>query len=282
MAPSLFNRDFLLNVGGLEIRSRSPDGRTRPTLRVTFRIERSLSKSLNTADLAIYNLKPDSRTFLQIIDQDASLPTFIQAGYIDSVSELFSGNLRFGGSVRVGTDWITTVQSQDGAAVAANRISLSFKKIKLGEVLRRLATELGAGLGNISKKALEGAKRGETTEFLKGVVLQGNTYDELDRIAQKMGFQISIQSDQSIALEPTETLGPLVQLAEGKGLIGSPEPGEKGIVSARSLIQPNLLPGHPLALAAESIEGFFRIERVVFTGDTWGDDWYADLELKPT
>jgi len=29
------------------------------------------------------------------------------------------------------------------------------------------------------------------------------------------------------------------------------------------------------------MNGFFRVEKVVHSGDTWGSDWYSELEAKP-
>ena len=104
-----------------------------------------------------------------------------------------------------------------------------------------------------------------------------------------MGLQLSIQDEQILLLEPGEFLqGRTVVLrppqlnTPGTGLIGSPEPGEDGFINARALIQPGLVPGRRVDLQAENIRGLFRIERVVYIGDTWGPDWYADIEAKAT
>ena len=67
----------------------------------------------------------------------------------------------------------------------------------------------------------------------------------------------------------------------GTGLVGSPEPGDKGIVKADALIQPNLNPGQKFQLEAAEINGLFRIQRCVYNGDTWGNEWNVSLEGKP-
>lgn len=275
----LFNRNFVLNVGGLEIRSRVEEGKSRPTLKVTFRIERSLEKNLNSAEVAIYNLNEESRAILQQADE---LPTSIQAGYIDNISEIFLGDLEYGNTVRTGTDWVTSIQSRDGATKSKNRVSESFKRIKIGDVLRQLVDRSGLALGNAAEKALAGPQRGNATEFIKGIVVKGLAFDEIDRVARQMGLRFSVQNGEAQFLTPLETLsGKAILLSEGTGMIGSPEPGEKGLVSARSLLQPELIPGLRVQIKAAQINGLFRVEKSVFLGDTWGTDWYTDIEAKP-
>ena len=61
----LLNRDLVLRVGTVEIRTRALAGGAKPTLKVTFRVERSLELDANTAELSIYNLAPDTRGRLQ-------------------------------------------------------------------------------------------------------------------------------------------------------------------------------------------------------------------------
>lgn len=283
---ALFNRDVLLNVGGVQIRSRSPDGEARPTLRVTFRVELTNTRATNSAEVSIFNLEEQTRSILKFL---GTVSTILEAGYVDERPQIFAGDLDVASNTRQGTEWVTALQSRDGgAATTQKRISASFKKIKISEVLRTLANELGVGLGNAAQKALEGAKRGNVEEFTSGIVLQGNVYDKLDQIARQMGLQLSVQQGQIQLLEPNETVGnfePLLRSPRpnerGTGLIGSPEVGENGIVTARAQIQPGLLPGGAVVLDGVEIQGRHRIERAVYLGDTWGSDWYADLELKP-
>ncbi len=275
----LLNRDFLLNIGGLEIRARTEEGQSRPTLRATFRVELSLEKSLNSAEVALYNLNKDSRAFLQKSDL---LATSIQAGYIENISQIFIGDLEYSNTARAGVDWVTSLQSRDGAVISQSTISESFKRIQIGEVLRQLVERIGLDLGNTLEKAAAGPQRGSATEFIKGIVAHGVAVDEIDRVARQMGLRFSIQAGEARFLAPTETLSTkAVLLRADSGLIGSPEPGEKGIVKARSLLQPGLAPGLRVQLDSLDIDGFFRIEKAVYLGDTWGADWYTDLELKP-
>lgn len=276
----LFDRDVLLNAGGVQIASRSPTGGRRDTLRFTFRIERSLSKDPNTAEISIWNLNKETRSLLQELD----LETVLEAGYVGSRSTIFSGQLDYGSPSRDGTDWITTLQSADGGKqISKARVNLSFGSgTPVGTVLLQLAKELGLGLGNVVEKASAGSIRGKVTEYLQGIAMNGSAYEELNKIAKQMGLGLSIQDGQVQLLAPVETLrGDAVLLTRRTGLIGSPEVGEKGRVKARSLLQPDLVPGRRVRIESEQVTGFFKVMRTVFLGDTWGQDWYSDIEGKP-
>jgi hypothetical protein len=277
----LFNRDFVLNAGGLLISTRDP--RTldaRPTLRVIFQITRALNKDPNTADVSIFNLRKENRSRLQ----EKGISTIIEAGYVDNISQIFGGDLQFGSTVRDGSDWITTIQSGDGSkAYKSARISKSFAgPVPVERVLEVVGKSLGVDLGNLLKKVDKGSLRDKFKEFSNGVVLKGKSEKVFQEIVKSMGYSASIQDEEIQMLEPGETIGgKAILLSPGTGLIGSPEPGEEGIVKARSLLQPGLLPGRGVKIEAREVDGFFRVDKVVFSGDTWGDDWYSDLELKP-
>ena len=108
----------------------------------------------------------------------------------------------------------------------------------------------------------------------------------MTQIVNGMGYDWSIQDRQIILLGPTETLGSVaykLQSVGGKstGLIGSPEAGEDGFIRLRCLLQPSLLPGRRISVTSREIDGEFRIEKVTFSGDTWGNQWICSIEAKP-
>ena len=78
------------------------------------------------------------------------------------------------------------------------------------------------------------------------------------------------------ALERTAVL-----LSSETGLIGSPEVSSKGILRARSLLNPEIFPGRKIKVETKEIkEPQFRIARVIFSGETFGQDWYVDIEAE--
>lgn len=279
----LFSREVSLNVGGTLIRTKvDQEGQASPILKVGFNVVRSLKKEPNTAEISIYNLSEDNRSKLQEKDIDTEL----DAGYVDNVSQIFKGALDYSESKLSGRDWVTILQTTDsGKQVRKARINTSVKgPVKMGDILQIAGDALGVNVGNLVEKVKAGSIRGALTELANGIVMSGKAEQSFDKIVKSMGYSWSIQDGQIQILGPTEVLrGEAVLLTPGTGLIGTPEAGDKGYVKARSLLQPDLLPGRKLKIESKNkkVNGFFRAEKCVFIGDTWGSDWYVDVEGKP-
>lgn len=280
----LFDREVVLNVGGLRIASRSVTGVVKNNLTVQFKVTRSRIKDPNKATVSVFNLNRENRAALE----GKNNPTVIEAGYVLNVSQIFAGVLQFGSSKQEGTDWITTFQSADGGTKwKTARINASFKgPVSAGDVLLEAGRAMGLNLGNLSQKAQEGSLRQELQEWVHGKVLSGRASRAFDRVIKSLGYGWSIQDGQIQILGPKEVIDQqaiVLRSADGQstGLVGSPEPGEKGFVKARALLQPDLTPGRKVQIQSEQVEGFYRIERVTFTGDTSGGSWYSDIEAKP-
>lgn len=280
LLAELFDRTFILNLGGTLVTSETTEGKARDLLRCVFKVESSLAKSANTAEITVYNLAESTRAAVSKKD----IETTLDVGYTGNSSTIFRGKLEAGKNTRDGVDWITSFQCTDGGKeLRSARINLSFKNINLEEATRRAVDALGVGVGNAIEKIREGNIRGAFTEYTNGVMLSGPAQRELDKLVKTAGYEWSIQSGQLQLLGPTDAIEPgdAIELDSDRGMIGSPESGEKGIVEVRSLLIPQLTPGRVVSLSSKQLSGFYRVEKVTFLGDTRGQDWYADLELKP-
>lgn len=276
----LWNRSFVLNLGGTRVASETVDGARNELLRVVFKVEASLAKAVNTADISVTNLAESTRAKVS----EKGIATTLQVGYSGRVFTIFGGKLEAGKSRREGVDWVTSFQSTDGAQqLRAARVNLSFKRVSAIEAFGRVADTLGLGLGNAVQKMREGNIRGALERFDNGLVLSGSSQRELDRLAKTFGYNWSVQNGQLQLLGPLDAIEPgdAIALNSRSGMIGSPESGEKGIVEVRSLLIPQLTPGRVVVLEARQLSGNYRVEKVTYQGDTRGRDWYADLELKP-
>lgn len=273
----------MINVGGLRIASRLKDGpidNLKNILKVTFGVTSTVKKDPNSCEIQIYNLNENSRVSLQKKKQQ----TTVEAGYVDNRSNIFSGVLEYSTSVYNGVDWITTLQTSDGTdKIKSKRINKSLKgPAKVGDVLQAAADAMGLKPGDLKKAIKRGSVRGNLSEFSNGIVLSGKADRVLDSVAKSMGYFYSIQNGQLTLLAPGDFKGAkAVVISKETGMVGSPEPGDDGFVNVRTLIQPNLLPAYRVEIRSRPANGFFRIERVDYSGDTWGDDWYADLECSP-
>ena len=152
----------------------------------------------------------------------------------------------------------------------------------VGDVLRVAADAMGLKPGNLKRAIRRGSVRGNLSEFTNGIVLSGKADRVLDRVAKSMGYFYFIQNGQLMLLAPGDFNGSTATvISKETGMVGSPEPGDDGFVNVRSLVQPDLLPAYRINLIAKQANGFYRIERADYSLDTWGDDWFADLECSP-
>lgn len=277
----LFNRDFAINLGGTRIASDTVDGEANNMLRVVFNVVRTRTRSANTASVEIWNLSEVSRG--KVSQKD--LETTIEAGYAGRASVIFSGNLDAGKNKRNGVDWVTSFESTDGGKkIRESRVNISFGGgISIEQAINKAVDAIGVGLGNARKKIAEGNVRGALTAFGNGLVLSGSATDEFDKLVKSVGYDWSIQDGQLELTGPGDAIDENIAtvLSKDTGLVGSPQQGENGIIEARSLLIPRLLPNRVVNLQSLEATGFYRIDRVEFRGDTYGQDWYADLELSP-
>jgi hypothetical protein len=253
-----------------------------PILRVGFKVERTLSREPNACEIQIYNLNKDHRSKFQ----KKEIPITLEVGYVGNIFQIFSGNLSKAQNRLDGRDWVTTIQVGDGnTEFRSARINQSIKgPAKIGDVLKAAAESFGLDLGNVSEKASQGSIRGKISEFVNGIVLSGKSEQQLDKVLKPMGYTWSIQDGEIQLLGPNETIGNTVALlTSSTGMIGTPEAGENGFVKTRALIQRDLSPGYRFKIESRNIEvnGFYRVEKSTYVGDTWGGEWYVDIEGKP-
>lgn len=292
----LFNRDLTIKIGAQTLAMQLTDPVSRrvyPMLRTVFTVVKTGKKEPNTAVVDVYNLNLVNRTTLQagadlLTELEAAgigheWPLIVEAGYVNTIQQIFSGNVDFVDSRREnGTEWMTTFEASDGGKKYSEaRLSVTFgpgTTVQL--LLTTAAAAMGVGLGNSAAKfAL--AKRGLVL-FKKGVTVNGRVSKILNKYINGLGYTWSIQDGTLQVLAPDETLiGEVVVLNSATGLVGSPEVGEKGIVTARSLLQGSIIPGRRVLIESDKVTGFFKAQKVTHTGDTWAEDWYTEFEGVP-
>jgi hypothetical protein len=250
-------------------------------LRVTFKVVRDASPEPNNLELAVYNLSEASRSRFEAKGSRVA----IVAGYRGQLSQLGSGDVRFAQSMKQGSDWITKVEAGDGErALAHARVSESWRPgTPVSAVVAKAVRALQLDPGNALKKAQEIAG-----EFSSGYAQYGTVTRELSTLLEPRGYTWSVQDGRIEILRAAEALpetAPLI--SPDTGLIGTPEmgtstkPGAKPLLKLRTLLQPRLRPKQRFELQSRSRSGVFIAEKVTHTGDTFGNDWYTDIEAKP-
>lgn len=269
----LFGRAIEITVGTTKITE----------LRMGFNVKRSLRTEPNTAEVKIYNLSSETRSKLQA----EKVIMLIEAGYKETIAQLFKGEVREVKTPQSGTDLITSIQGGDGEVqTRQSRVNLSFAKgTKVPDILSSLGNLLGLNVKKALEKLRNGKIRGSITELVNGFAASGRTMTEFERLVRSSGFEMSIQDGEVQILDlgkPNDL--PAISIDAQSGLIGVPEVGEKGRVKARSLLQPGMIPGRTLKITSEAAEldgRFYRIQEVEHIGDTHGQDWYSDVEGNP-
>lgn len=247
---------------------------------ITFKAKRTLQPKPGTCEVSLYNL---SETHRHEAQEARRALVRIEAGYEDGTWLVFQGDSRKVEIARDGADWITKVTAGDGEhALRTARGSRGFgPDTKLEDVVRYAADAMGVGLGNVSE-AIRGAQLDRLRDvFPEGTVLRGQVARELTALLRTAGLEWSVQDGVLQVLPRRGALArSVVRLAPESGLVGSPEIGKGGVVSARALLSPDLVPGARVQIVSAVVSGVYRIEEAEYSGDTRGQDWYANLQLR--
>jgi hypothetical protein len=291
--PQRFDRDLVVNIGGIELRmrqaptiSRNVDGElvqelgeSREILRVVFKVKKTGKTEPNQCALEIYNLSPAHR---QIVEDDGA-DVLIQAGYTGALSQIFKGDLSYGDNERSGPDWITTIEAADGARpVRRGRVQAQTAAGATVEtVMQTLADTLDLDVGNLAQKLSEGNFRQGFEDFKTGRVLSGKSWEEVKRLSRSLGLEVSVQDEAFQFLRPGEATNEGSAIVDqSTGLIGSPERGDKGIVKITTLLRPQINPGRRIRLTSAQLDGDYLCQSIIHTGDTHGQKWYSEIEAK--
>lgn len=277
-AVTLFRRRCRVVVDNIEVVPIETDPSR--ALTVTFRVEKSLTPTPNKAEVQIRNLNPDHRAQLA---SKPDVPVLIEAGYEEGSSALFLGKLRTAPSIIDGADWVTSLSCGDGEVeIATKRVSLSVKKnTPTDVVLREIVKALGVLEGNVNEAVAKIKANAVGQMFSGGTVLHGQAAREMTNVCRSCGLTWSVQDGKLQFLGIREALkGEALLLSPETGLVDSPSVDNKGVMRARMLMAPDVFPGRLLVLKSRSLEGQYRIEKTVHTGDTSATEWFVDLEGK--
>lgn len=253
-------------------------GKSPELLRVRFRVMKSTSKEPNTGEVTVTNLSPSHRASLSI----KHVRVQAEAGYVGSdMKRIFIGDARTVDSVRVGADWETTFKLGDGERAWKHAfISESWAPgTRAGDILQRLAELSELQIGNVSKKAPNIDR-----VFDQGYVAIGKASTCIDRLVKSLRLEWSIQDGSIYVLARGEKLDlPVPEVSPDSGLIGSPEAGSPtkkkgaGSIKFKCLLTP-AIPGSHIRLKSERYDGEVRVERIVHDCDTFGNNWYSDID----
>lgn len=301
----LFNRTASLTVG-----QSGKQGILIEDLRFSFKIEKTLTETLNNSTLSIFNLNPDSRKLVETPNN----AVILKAGYTDHIGAVtcFVGIVRRSLTVRDGQDWRTDFELDDGLiAYRDSKQSISFAPGSNGkDVLIAVSNKFGLpvrALPDIPNKT-----------YPQGFSFVGRTREAMAKVCNYLNLEWSIQNQEVQIIKKGGSLKrTAIVLNENTGMIGSPALEAKtmsekaaaqkgitadsaGVIKRRkedakgeiddmlevqgykvvSLLQPTIEPGHVVKLESSGVDNWFKVEKIVHTGDTHGADWKSEISLR--
>lgn len=247
-------------------------------LRVVFKIVKTDKKDPNTSEVTVYNLNPSSRAELQ----QKGTRVQLSAGYTDTgLSRIFVGSARFVDHIRSGGDWTTKFQLGDGEqALRFARAQQTFDGgTSAADVIRYLVGQSGLADGNTAEAI---GKINKTYDH--GYMVTGPVARSLDKIIRALNLTWSVQDGAIQILAPGEVANKQVpEISPDSGLIGSPEMGtpdkktKQALIHFKHLLMP-AAPGGKVKLKSERYDGYIRIKKVTFDGDTHSGPFYTEIE----
>lgn len=267
----LFGRKYQITIDTLDVSA----------LRCSFKTKKNLLPHPNSCELKIWNLSEKSRTSLS---SKKVLKCRVEAGYESTgTTQLFLGEVRSATHEVDGPDVVTTVETGDSdKAIATTRIQLSVgPTVPVTQVLEAIVSKLGIGKGNLLQIAPVLATKGKATLFGVGSAISGSAARAMTDLCRSAGLEWSVQDGNLQILDLNKSLaGKAVLLSPSTGLIGSPTVDGKGVLKAKALIIPELVPGRLVVIDSKSVKGGYRVQVVEHTGDSHGSEWYVEIEGK--
>lgn len=301
----LFDRTAELIVG-----QSGKDGILIKDLRFSFKIEKTLSETLNNSTLSIYNLNRDSRKLVETPNN----AVILKAGYAQDVGPVtcFTGIVRRSLTVRDGVDWRTDFELDDGMiAYRDSKHTISFAPgVSGAAVLTAVAQKF-----NLPIRAFPAIPN---KTYPQGFSFVGRTREAMTKVCNYLGLEWSIQNQEIQVLTKGGSLKrTAIVISSDTGMIGSPafeaktmsdkaaakagittdtagvirrpKENDQGEVSEQlevqgykvvCLLQPTIEPGHVVKLQSEGVDAWMKVEKVTHEGDTFGADWKSTLSLR--
>jgi len=261
-------------------------------LDVQFTVVKTLKPQPNTCELTVWNLNEEHRQQLQQLNPTknpatSGVPCKIEAGYKDNVSQIWLGDLRTVETTREGPDFLTKLTSGDGERGWANgRMHVSYgPNTSIDTVFRGMARALGVSEGNLAK-VVSKLKIAGSAAFTAGVVISGSVSTHLTELARSAGLEVSIQDSALQFLDLNKAAAgtsiPLTsddQSRSGKtGLVESPTVDQKGVLTAKSLMVAGAHCGGLVTVDSLFVQGTYRIEKLTWTAERAGTDWFVEFQ----
>lgn len=246
-------------------------------LKISFRINKTLTGAPNETEIVITNLSPDTRKLLR----EPNLSIELWGGYEDEgLRILAKGGILSSVPARKEELIETTIIARDGWGPLLNADFASSYSANepLSNVVKRVALSIpGVKIGRIEIKSRLSSK---------GRTLSGDSRTVLNKLADQFAFSWSIQDGifqaldddhrsntiydlKNTLLEVTPTLLPPLQLLTGVNIV--------------SLLDSRMIPGDSVRIdptTDENLKGLYKIFSMTMIGGTHDDNWTNTITSK--
>lgn len=267
-------------------------------LKISFDIDKDLTQETNKTVLRIWNLTNDTRA--KIEKSDTLLE--IYAGYKENggAVKIFRGTVIIAQTTDEGKDVVTELRLADGEiALRDSIVSVSFEPNADG---RRIIETLVNAMG----LTLSFGENVEIGTYANGFSYVGYAKDALTSVCNAFGCDWSVQNGIVQVIMAGGTFASRgVVFSAPTGLIGSPsriirskpsedketnkqkrrrqqkktKPEKRAGWEITTLLSPSINPGDAVKVESRLISGWFRVEKVSHSGETFGDAWESKFEL---
>lgn len=281
-------------------------------LRISFSIQKGAVKSPNKCSVKVWNLSTSNREITKVIGNICIL----KAGYADDKGSItiFAGTIMRSVTTRENADFVTEIELLDGGLEFRDaKVSVSFAAgATATQVIKQLTASFGLPVRPLPDDVAD-------RQYTAGFAFVGRVRDGLDKVCNYMGLEWSIQNREiQIVKKGGHLKQKAIVLSSDTGMIGSPAlesktmtekaASKQGITKSqsgvrittrrdkegkeqkklevtgykvKSLLQPTIEPGGYVQIKSRDIDGqFFRVEEVIHSGDTHGQEWQSEVTLR--
>lgn len=276
-----FGRSYEFTAGVPSRPGFSTDG-----LRVVFNIEKASTTSPSSSKITIFNLAPEHLAILSLKDCAVEL----KAGYGGVAPVIGKGDITRVVTSPENADRGTEIEFVDSRVVLRDSyVNVSYSgTINRYTILNQLVNQMGVIL-SLSPDAVFGSYR-------MGFSFIGLASTSLKKICAVDNLRWSMQNGilEVVPINKPFSQKRIFKISFETGLIGIPEaftegsksasPG-KGIKKAQKgwrvkiLLNPYLGIHDYVYLESNAVKGYFWVNKLVFSGDTHGDEWICTVDL---
>lgn len=229
------NRQFRLTVQEVD----ENDNPTQSAIVITnpftinFAVNRTIFADVNTLDIEIYNLSPDTYNKLFFDYFNVNQRTIVlEAGYEGmELSVLFVGNVWSCYTSRKGSDIITKIHAIVGLKALQHQTDVTLKDISRNQVIAHAANDMGLQFEIYS---------GEDTKFTRPVSLTGNSMAIIQKYSDNSAF---IDNNVIKIVDTYDAIqGDVVLINDESGLLGVPE-HEDALLKVNMIFEPRIIIG---------------------------------------